>query len=103
MTDQELIVRAIREAQFILAGYVEPGIRDPAKTIDQLLRILNQSDLVEAADRVEGLLGLRLPYCSNHPHPGTFACALVAIALPHEGRLLRCYRLSCPSPAGTAC
>lgn len=62
MSDQEMIIRAVREAQMVLAGYVEPGRRDCEATINRLLAILDRSDLVEATDRVEGALGLRLPY-----------------------------------------
>lgn len=61
MTDQQLIVRAIREVQLILAGYVEPGPRDAEKTINDLLSILDRNDVVEAVDRQEVELGLRSP------------------------------------------
>ena len=62
MTDAELIVRAVREAQLLLAGYLEPGHRDCEATINRLLAILDRNDLVAAIDRLEGELGLRLPY-----------------------------------------
>ena len=61
MTDQELVVRAVREAQILLAAYIEPGPRDADATINRLLSILDRNDLV-ATDRLEGALGLRLPY-----------------------------------------
>ena len=62
MTDQELLIYAVREAQLILARHIEPGKRDPEDTIEQLLSILDRSELVEAVDRIVGALGLRLPY-----------------------------------------
>jgi hypothetical protein len=62
MTDQELLIQAVREAQLILARQVEPGDRDAKDTIDELLSVLDRSDLVAAVDRLEGALGLRLPY-----------------------------------------
>ena len=62
MTDQEMIIRAVREAQHVLAGYIEPGPRDADATINRLLTILDRNDLVAAVDRVEGEIGLRLPY-----------------------------------------
>ena len=62
MTDQELLINAVREAQLILARYIEPGARDAKDTIDKLLSVLDRSDLVAAVDRLEGALGLRLPY-----------------------------------------
>lgn len=62
MSDQEMIIRAVREAQMVLAGYVGPGHRDCEATNNRLLAILDRSDIVAATDRVEDALGLRLPY-----------------------------------------
>ena len=62
MKDQELIIRAVREAQLVLASYIEPGPRDAEATINTLLTILDSNGLVAAVDRVEGELGLRSPY-----------------------------------------
>jgi hypothetical protein len=60
MTDQELAMSALREAQLILARYAEPGQRDSEKTIQQLLKVLDRNDVVEAVDRLEDATGLRL-------------------------------------------
>lgn len=60
MTDQQLAILALREAQLILADYVEPGPRDSDKTIRQLLAVLDRSDVVEAVDRLEDATGLRM-------------------------------------------
>jgi hypothetical protein len=60
LTDQELAVMALREAQLILADHVLPGERDSAKTIQQLLAVLDRSDVVEAVDRLEDATGLRV-------------------------------------------
>ena len=64
MTDSEKILRAVRKAQLILSRYIEPGNSriDREQTINDLLSILDRSDLVEAADRLEAQLGLRIPY-----------------------------------------
>ena len=62
MTDQELLVRAVREAQIVLAGYVEPGPRDAERTVNKLLMILDRTELIVATDRLEGELGLHSPY-----------------------------------------
>lgn len=61
MTDQQIMVRAIREAQLILAGYVEPGPQNADKTINELLFILDRNDVVEAVDRQEVECSLRSP------------------------------------------
>jgi hypothetical protein len=61
MTDSEKILQAMQVAQLILADYVEPGPRDSDKTINELLFVLDRNDLVEAVDRLEAGLGLRLP------------------------------------------
>lgn len=64
MTDSETILRAVREAQLILARYNEPGNTrtDREQTINNLSSILDHSDLVKAADRLEALLGLQIPF-----------------------------------------
>lgn len=53
LSDEELTIMALREAQLILADYVQPGPRDSAKTIQQLLQVLDRDDVVEAVDRLE--------------------------------------------------
>jgi hypothetical protein len=60
MSDQELAVYALREAQLILATYVEPGPRNSEKTIQQLMDVLDRNDVVEAVDRLEDATGLRM-------------------------------------------
>ena len=60
MTDSEKILVAVREAKLLLASYVEPGDRDCERTIDELLSILDRNDIVEAVDRLEAKMGLRL-------------------------------------------
>jgi hypothetical protein len=60
LSDEELTVYAIREAQLILADYIEPGTRNAEKTIQDLLDVLDRNDVVEAVDRLEDATGLRL-------------------------------------------
>jgi hypothetical protein len=60
LSDEKLVVFAIREAQLILADYIQPGPRDCEKTINDLLSVLDRSDVVEAVDRPEAGVGLRL-------------------------------------------
>lgn len=43
------VTKAVKEAQAILARYVEPGPRDCQKTINELLAVLDE-DLVEAME-----------------------------------------------------
>ena len=60
LSDEELTLYAIREAQLILADYVQPGARDGDKTVQQLLDVLDRTDVIEAVDRLEARVGLRL-------------------------------------------
>jgi hypothetical protein len=60
MTDQKLTVYALREAQLILAPYIEPGPRNSETTIQQRLDVLDRNDVVEAVDRLEYATGLRM-------------------------------------------
>jgi len=60
LSDDELVVYAIREAQLILADYIQPGAQDAEKTIRDLLSVLDRDDIVEAVDRLEDASGLRM-------------------------------------------
>ncbi|WP_247296811.1 hypothetical protein [Bradyrhizobium sp. 179] len=42
---------AVKQAQVILASYVEPGSRDGNKTINDLLDVLDDEELIEAMER----------------------------------------------------
>jgi hypothetical protein len=59
LSDDELVLYAIREAQLILADYIQPGQHDSAKTINELLSVLDRKDVVEAVDRLEAGIGMR--------------------------------------------
>ena len=48
MRAEERVLRAVEQAQDLLARYVEPGPRDAEKTVNDLMTILDDSDLVEA-------------------------------------------------------
>jgi hypothetical protein len=58
--DQHLILDAIEQAQHILAGYVEPGPRNPERTIEELISALARPELVAAVQRVRAGYGLRV-------------------------------------------
>ena len=44
------VTRAVKEAQAILARYVEPGPRDAENTINDLLAVLDDERLVQAME-----------------------------------------------------
>ncbi|MGY4352227.1 hypothetical protein ACVWXM_008720 [Bradyrhizobium sp. GM7.3] len=44
------VTQAVKEAQAILARYVEPGPRDSEKTINDLLTVLDDERLVQAME-----------------------------------------------------
>jgi hypothetical protein len=48
MTPEKRILLAIESAQDILAHYVAPGPRDAEKTIDALLNVLDDEEVVQA-------------------------------------------------------
>jgi hypothetical protein len=60
LSDQELILYALREAQLILADCDKTQWRDLEKTIRKLQDLLNRNDVVEAVDRLQEIAGLRL-------------------------------------------
>jgi hypothetical protein len=59
VTDQELIVHAMRDAQSLLAEHIERGPTDAEETISQLLEILDCQDVVAATSRLCREHGLR--------------------------------------------
>lgn len=60
LSDEELTLMAIREAQLISADYIHSGPRDAEKTIDALLSVLDRGDVVEAVERLETWTGMRI-------------------------------------------
>jgi hypothetical protein len=59
MTDDELIVQAMRNAQSLLAEHIERGPFDAEEALTQLLEILDRPDVVAATDRLCREYGLR--------------------------------------------
>jgi hypothetical protein len=59
ITDDELLVYAMREAQLILAQHIERSPRDAEETISLLLEILDRQDVVAATYRLCRGYGLR--------------------------------------------
>jgi hypothetical protein len=59
VTDEELIVRAVRDAQLLLAEHIERGPTDAEEAIGQLLEILDRADVVAATNRLCHEYGLR--------------------------------------------
>ena len=57
MTDREVVIQAIEEAQRILAEYIEPG-RDAVVTVKALLNVLGRRDVVVALNRLKAGYGL---------------------------------------------
>ena len=51
MTDQELIIMALRQSGVIVAEHLEP--RDADKAITRLIGLLDRQDLAAAMDRLE--------------------------------------------------
>ena len=50
--DHDMLIRAIEDARRILGEYIEPGPRDPARTVERLLAVLDRNDVVHALDRI---------------------------------------------------
>lgn len=59
-TDVGLLVTALEESREILGRYIEPGPRDPTRTVEALLEILDDNNVVAALDRVAKRRSLRL-------------------------------------------
>jgi hypothetical protein len=59
ISDEELIVRAVRDAQSLLAEHIERLPSDAEETISQLLEILDRQNVVLATNRLCREYGLR--------------------------------------------
>lgn len=60
LSDEELTLYAIREAQLILADQIHPGPRDAETTLNDPLSVLDRNGVVEAMDRLEAGAGMRV-------------------------------------------
>ena len=53
MTDQQLILQAVNQAQRILEGYLEPRPQNDERTLTELVEVLERPDLVVAVSRLQ--------------------------------------------------
>ncbi len=53
MTDQQLALQAINEAQLILEEYLRPWPQDNERILDKLVEVLERPDLVVAVTRLQ--------------------------------------------------
>ena len=60
MTDQELIISALRQSRFIVAEHLKPGAFDADEAITRLMAVLDTTELVDAMKRLENSYGLRV-------------------------------------------
>ena len=60
MTDQQLVLAALREMGFIIAEHLEPEGRNADETISRLLGVLDNEDLAHAIERLEKGHGLKV-------------------------------------------
>jgi hypothetical protein len=61
LTDQELIIFALKDAGRIIAEHLEPGrTRDPEETLTRLIRTLDRPEITRAVIRLESEQGLHV-------------------------------------------
>lgn len=60
MTDQQLLLAAVREMGRIIAEHLEPGPHNADETIAELIAVLDNEDLARAIERLEKGHGLRV-------------------------------------------
>jgi len=58
-TDEELIVRAMRDAQSLLAEHIDRGPYDAEQALTDLLDVIDRPDVVAATNRLCNEFGLR--------------------------------------------
>lgn len=60
MTDKELLLDAIEQAQRIVAGCFEAGPRNERATLEAVLAVLDRRDVIAAINRLRSGYGLRV-------------------------------------------
>lgn len=60
MTDQELVLSALRQVGLIIAEHLELGVTEADETITRLTAVLDTAELAEAVNRLERGFGLRV-------------------------------------------
>lgn len=60
MTDQQLVVSALRQVGFILAEHLELHVCDADESITRLVAVLETQELADAIRRIEDGYGLRV-------------------------------------------
>jgi hypothetical protein len=60
MTDQQLTLQAINEAQLILEEYLRPWPQNNERILDKLVEVLDRPELVAALGRLQQQSGLSL-------------------------------------------
>ena len=58
-TDEELIVRAMRDAQLVIAEHIERGPFDAEQAITELMEVIDRQDVIAATNRLCDEFGLR--------------------------------------------
>ena len=61
MTDQQIVLKAFADLQKLAADSIEPGPRTPAEaTLQRMLEIVDNNEVVAAAERLSQGFGLRV-------------------------------------------
>jgi len=58
MTDQQLVLQAVNEAQRILEEYLEPRPQNDERILAELVEVLGRPDLVVAVSRLQQRVNL---------------------------------------------
>ena len=60
MTDQDLVLSAMRRVGLIIAEHLELGMTDADEVITRLVAVLDTNELADAMNRLERGFGLRV-------------------------------------------
>ena len=60
MTDQELVLSALRQVGLIITKHLELDVTGADETITQLVKLLDTKELADAINRLERGFGLRV-------------------------------------------
>ena|ERR1700688_1161115 len=102
MTDQQLALQAINEAQLILEEYLRPRPQNDERILDRLVEVLERPDLVVAVSRLQQQSSLSLGKLRKLPSIALAAwiAALLSVGIPNAEAKQQCSAAAPSNPHG---
>ena len=102
MTDQQLALQAINEAQLILEEYLRPRPQNNERILDKLVEVLERPDLVVAVSRLQRQSSLAVRKMSKLPSIAlaVWIATLLSVGIPNAQAKQQCSAAAPKNPRG---